>query len=200
MPSGNTRWNGVFSHIFSGWNGIIHVSATAQTQNPCSIWTSVLWQKCRFVSLYSNTKWKWHQTFLCTLRENDACPMRSCVRHLQSYKTVCKYRKCLLLFIQIVIASSVISYPPHPPRGKLGGIRYYGKHCKLVCTNEITHFSFSEISCLINQWSRTFKLKDKHLNYPQILWSWVDKILREPHGRWCSSCVHLVMDFHFQIC
>ena len=39
------------------------------------------------MSLYSNTKWKWRQSCLCTLRENEACPIRACVGRMLFYKT-----------------------------------------------------------------------------------------------------------------
>ena len=38
------------------------------------------------MSLYSNTKWEWRQLSLYTLRENEARPIRVCVRRVLFYK------------------------------------------------------------------------------------------------------------------
>ena len=78
--------------------------------------------------------------------------------------------------------------PPHPPRGKLGGIRHYG-----VTLQQRNNTFQLLLNFLFNQpVIRNIQIEDNldtlmTAAYPQILWSWVDKILREPHGR-CSSC------------
>ena len=47
-----------------------------------------------FMSLYSNTKWKWHQPCLYTVRENEACPIRACVGCMLFYNRVQRHGWC----------------------------------------------------------------------------------------------------------
>ena len=81
----------IFRQHFSRlkWRHLYFYHST-ETRKPCCIcfinYKCVLGLCVSSVSLYSNTKWKSRKTFFCTLRENDARPMRSCVRYLLFYK------------------------------------------------------------------------------------------------------------------